>query len=116
MLVDNGEARAAEPLARQSLAILRKILPAQNRNVARAQSVLGYSLLAQHRLAEAEAELRASYSDIVRGFGLEARDSVRARRWIERLYGEIGKPDEARKLHRRRRRSVAASQGPRNIL
>ena len=116
VLVDNGGARAAEPLARRSLAILRKTLAAQNRHVARAQSVLGYSLLAQHRLAEAEAELRASYADIVGGFGLEARDSVRARHWIERLYGEIGKPDEGRRFLGGVAANVAAGQGPRNIL
>jgi serine/threonine protein kinase/tetratricopeptide (TPR) repeat protein len=116
VLVDNGAAHAAETLARRSLAILRKALPARNRHVARAQSVLGYSLLAEHRLAEAEAELRACYRDIVQGFGPEARDSVRARRWIERLYVEIGRPDEGRRFLAEVAANLAASQGPRNIL
>ena len=111
LLVDTGRAREAEALARKALADVRRSFPAENRQVARAQSILGYSLLAQHRLPEAEAELRASYAAIARGFGADARDSVRARNWLERLYADLGKPDEARKFIA----AAAQDQGPRNI-
>jgi serine/threonine protein kinase len=116
VLVDTGRAREAEALARKSLAILRKSMAPDDRHLARAQSVLGYSLLALHRLPEAEAELRASYLDIVRGFGVDATDSVRARRWIERLYAAMGRPEKGRKLVSDVAATVAANQGPRNIL
>jgi serine/threonine protein kinase len=112
VLVDVGAAREAEPIARRALAVLEVSLPQENRHTARARSVLGYSLLALHRLPEAEAELVASYPAIVRGFGADAADSVRARHWIERLYAEMGKPELAAKIID----DAAGAQGPRNIL
>ncbi len=112
LLVDTGRANEAEPLVRQSLALLQSVLQPDNRHVARAQSVLGYCLLAEHRFAEAEPELRDSYPGIARGFGTEAADTIRARRWMERLYAEMGKPELARQVID----AAALAQGPRNIL
>jgi serine/threonine protein kinase/uncharacterized protein HemY len=112
VLVDLGQAREAEPVARQALANMRLSLPDTDRHVARARSVLGYSLLALHRLPEAEAELTTSYLAIASGFGADGPDSVRARRWIERLYAEMGSPQAARKVIDQ----AAGPQGPRNIL
>ncbi|HZF15889.1 MAG TPA: serine/threonine-protein kinase [Steroidobacteraceae bacterium] len=112
VLIDTGRANEAEPIARRSLATLQGVLQADNRHVARAQSVLGYCLLAQHRLGEAEPELRDSYAGIVRGFGSASTDTVRAHRWIERLYAEMGKPELARQVID----DATPAQGPRNIL
>ena len=111
LLVDTGRAREAEPIARQALVSWRKSLPLEHRQVARAQSILGYALLALHRLGEAQAELRSAYPNLVHGYGADGKDTVLARTWVERLYAEMGKPDEARKLIA----SVAVPQGPRNM-
>ncbi|MGH8265671.1 MAG: tetratricopeptide repeat protein [Steroidobacteraceae bacterium] len=112
LLIDSGRAREGEVLARAAVAIFDKTLAPDDRHLARAHSVLGYSLLAQHRLAEAESELRDSYATIARGFGADGKDSVRARQWIDRLYTQLGRPADARKVTD----SLETAQGPRNIL
>jgi tetratricopeptide (TPR) repeat protein len=64
ILVDAGKPVEAEPLARESLSIRTKLLPAENWLIATSRSAVGKSLLGQKNYAEAEPLLLSAYADI----------------------------------------------------
>jgi tetratricopeptide (TPR) repeat protein len=80
--LDRGDAAAAEPRLREAVALFSSRLPASDRRVARAQSVLGESLTGLGRLDEAEALL---VSSLARLSSPDNVDTEEARSRLSRL-------------------------------
>jgi serine/threonine-protein kinase len=96
VLLDEGHAGEAESLLRQAMEIRRKTLPAGHPDTAVTESLLGASLVAQGRHAEAEPLLIQSYARTVAARTDRARESREARARIRTLYAAWGKPEKAR--------------------
>jgi serine/threonine-protein kinase len=96
VLLDEGHAEEAEALLREAVEIRKKTLPAGHPDAAVTESILGSSLAAQKRYAEAEPLLVGSYARIVARRTDRSRESREARARIASLYSAWGKPEKAR--------------------
>jgi serine/threonine protein kinase/Tfp pilus assembly protein PilF len=96
VLLDEGRAAEAEALLREAMEIRKKTLPGGHPETAGTESVLGQSLGAQGRYAEAEPLLLGSYARIVAARTDRSREAHEARARIASLYAAWGKPEKAR--------------------
>ena len=94
VLLDQGRAAHAEPLAREALAIFSQETPSSWR-VADAASVLGGCLAAQGRFAEAEPMLVDAYETLAKDQGDGKRRAGEARARVAVLYTAWRKPELA---------------------
>ncbi len=85
----------AQALAREALAIRRKALPDQHPEIANSEKVLGTCLTEEHRFAEAEPLLLASYATFKTRRGAATRDTRDSLERIVSLYEAWGKPETA---------------------
>ncbi len=82
LLLDRGDARAAEPILRSAADSCRRGLPAGHWRTGNAEGHLGQSLADQGRLEEAEELYRSSYRSFLANFG---EDDHRTRQASQRL-------------------------------
>jgi len=94
VLLDEGRAAEAEPLAQEALAVLREAAPTSWR-VADAESVLGGCLAAQGRFGEAEPMLVGAYETLEKDPADGSRRAGEARARVAALYKAWGKPERA---------------------
>jgi len=87
----------AEELARESADILGQRLPPGHWRKAYADSILGVSLAAQGRYAEAEPLLVASYPIVAASRGAQARPTQEIVESLVNLYQRWGRPEEERR-------------------
>ena len=73
LLLDRGDARAAEPVLQRVIEIRRQSLPPNHWRTADAERYLGQSLADLGRLEEAERAYRSSYRSFLASFGEEHR-------------------------------------------
>ncbi|MEM7588243.1 MAG: tetratricopeptide repeat protein [Acidobacteriota bacterium] len=95
LLLDDGRVAAAEELLRESVAIYRAALPAEDWRIADATSRLGSCLVAGSRYAEAEPLLLAGASGLKASRGDADRLTRAALERVQRLYESWQKPEEA---------------------
>jgi tetratricopeptide (TPR) repeat protein len=97
-LLEPGKFAAAEPLARECLALREKMIPDDWRTF-NARSMLGGSLLGQKKYAEAEPLLLSGYEGLKqRADKIPAAGNMRPREALQRLvqlYEETGRPELA---------------------
>ncbi len=89
----------AEAIIREAVAIRQESLPADHPLTAEAGSLLGASLVAQSRFAEAEPVLIASYETLSERYGNSHRATTATAQRLVDLYESWGRPDEARRYH-----------------
>jgi serine/threonine protein kinase/tetratricopeptide (TPR) repeat protein len=92
-----GKARHAEAILREALEDLKKLPFSENGTQDELSSVLGESLTAQHRFAEAETFLLAAYEAQKARVLPQQRSFTETRQRLATLYRALGKVDEARK-------------------
>ncbi len=95
VLLDQGRAAEAEPLAREAVAVLRQASPTSWR-VADAESVLGGSLAAEGRFAEAEPLLVGAVEALAKEPEIDARKVEEAQARVAALYRAWGRPAPGR--------------------
>jgi hypothetical protein len=98
-LVQQQKYADAEPILRESLAVLQKNHP-ETWETFRAQSLLGAALLGRQKYAEAEPHLVQGYQGLKRlekSQGHKPHDSPEALERLVQLYDAWDKPDEAAK-------------------
>ncbi len=94
-LGEQGKGKEAEPLAREALAILREAKSSPPWRIPDTESVLGSSLAAEGRFAEAEPLLLGSYRALKADTGEGAQYAPAALARIINLYTAWGLPDRA---------------------
>ncbi len=85
LLLDREEIRSARALLTRALSTLYRVRPADDWNVAEAESLLGVVLAAEGRLAEAERCLRGAAETVERRRGPRAIQTRAARRRLDLL-------------------------------
>ncbi len=80
---------------REILAIRRRTLPADHSDIGVSQGLLGNALRMAEQFDEAEATLLASYEQLSRAVGVDHHYTKNSASWLARLYGDMGRADEA---------------------
>jgi serine/threonine protein kinase/tetratricopeptide (TPR) repeat protein len=93
--IARGDGAAAEPELRRVLAARQRLYSAADWRIAQVQSLLGASLLAQRRYAEAEPLMRAADERLQPIVGAQARERAANRARIVSLYAALRRPHDA---------------------
>ena len=99
VLVRQGKPEEAEHFLREALKTRQRISPVTNTEFAYNETLLGESLLAQKRFAEAELLLAKAYQQLHRNLSDSDSRIVETRSDLERLYQAWNKPDRAAQYH-----------------
>jgi hypothetical protein len=94
-LLDEGRARQAEPLLRESPDLRCRSLPAGHWLIASSEGVLGGCLTALHRYREAERLLLRAHAAMSATLGETHERTVDTRRKLVALYETWGRPAKA---------------------
>ena len=100
-MMQAGRAPEAEPVARAYLALCEKLFDAEGLEIPTARGLVGWSLLAQKRQAEAEPLLLAAYEGMKRfearvGLSADQRKAVvQSVEQLARLYEAMQQPAKA---------------------
>ena len=87
--------------ADESSAVFAALYPADHPRQGSVARTRGLILCDQHRLKEAEAELRRAAGILSRGVGIDANATIDAELLLADVLARLGRLDEARTLHRR---------------
>jgi non-specific serine/threonine protein kinase/serine/threonine-protein kinase len=90
-----GDARRAEEVLRESLAIHVKALPQGHWMIAATETLIARALVDQRRFAEAERLMLEAYPIVDAQFGAGHRRVTAVVERVVALYGAWGKPDKA---------------------
>ena len=93
--IARGEGAATEPLLRHALSAREHLYPPGDWRIAQAQSLLGASLIAQKRYAEAEPLLVAAAAMLKPIPGAQDRERLATRARLASLYDTVGRPQLA---------------------
>jgi hypothetical protein len=93
--IARGDGAATEPSLRQALSAREHLYPQGDWRIAQAQSLLGASLIAQKRYAEAEPLLLAAAANLQPIAGAQDRERVANRARLASLYDTVGRPQLA---------------------
>jgi serine/threonine protein kinase len=102
----------AEALLRESLSVLRPLLPAGNFQIATGEAKLGFALYQQGRFAEAEPHSRGAFELLASGRGPEVEQVMQIRDQLIAIYEALGRPEEAARL-RAEQGAIRAKAAPR---
>jgi serine/threonine-protein kinase len=92
---EKGDAARVGALVERSVSIWRLELPVDHWRIANAQAAMGRCLARQHKYADAESNLLASYATLERQRGATSADARRVRGWLAALYQDWGRPEAA---------------------
>ena len=93
--IARGRGGPAEPVLRHVLTLRQRTLPEGDWRIAQAMSLLGASLMAQQRYAEAELLMVAAAKGLKPMPGLQDRERLANRARLAELYGKLGRPQDA---------------------
>jgi hypothetical protein len=93
--IARGKGAATEPVLRHVLSRRRQLLKEGDWRIAQAKSLLGASLMAQARYAEAEPLMVAAAADLKPLPGLQNRERLANRARLVTLYEKLGRPQQA---------------------
>jgi serine/threonine-protein kinase len=97
-LIALGRSREAEQETLKALQIFAASLTNANPRVLSTRAIQGKALAEQKRYAEAEKLLRDNYAALFVAIGPTHPAVVRTQGWIENLYRDMGKPEEAQRF------------------
>ncbi len=92
LLTEHGDFRDAEPLLRQALSIRLRVLPAGHWHIAGAQSALADCLRKAKKFEEGASLALEAYTSLLANFGADDSRTLGARKKLEALYSDWGKP------------------------
>ena len=93
--ITRGDGAATETQLRDILAARQRLYPEGDWRIAQVQALLGASLLAQHRDAEAEALMRSADANLKPVAGIQARERLANRARLVALYERSARPQLA---------------------
>lgn len=93
--IERGFGASTEPVLRSVLSVRERLLDKGDWRLAQARSLLGASLLAQGRHAEAEPLMLAAASGLKPLPGAQVRERMANRARLVRLYEDLGRPRQA---------------------
>ncbi|MGH7630957.1 MAG: tetratricopeptide repeat protein [Gemmatimonadales bacterium] len=102
--LQRGDAREAESLLRQGVAMAERFLPPGSLRTRESKRLLGTTLSAQGRYAESEPLLLAA-AEMPAAAQADTLERRRALRELVRLYEAWGRPEQARKYRDRLERA-----------
>ena len=93
--IARGRGAATEPVLRHVLSVRQRMLKEGDWRIAQAKSLLGASLLAQARYAEAEPLMVAAADGLKPLPGQQDRERLANRARLVTLYEKLGRPQQA---------------------